>query len=91
MYPRLFIIGMVKDPVATTLETVLPDTVPKRLEATTATQAPPPTMRPPTQRLIPFSAWPAPVALMVEPKMMNIAIVVAITAVTRPHMPRVVV
>jgi len=49
LYPRRFIIGMVKEPVPTTFATDDPDTVPNRALEITATFAGPPAAQPATE------------------------------------------
>ena len=56
--PAFFIIGMVKDPVATVFPTELPETVPCSALATTAAFAVPPVKRPVKAKAISLKNFP---------------------------------
>jgi hypothetical protein len=60
--PARRIRGMVNTPVAVTLATALPETVPIRLEPTIATLAPPPREVPTRRKARSMNSWPPPIA-----------------------------
>jgi hypothetical protein len=69
--PLRFIRGMVIGPSTITLATALPDTVPNRLELTTATLPGPPAALPVMARAKSMNNWPVPLFSMNEPNRTN--------------------
>ncbi len=70
-YPTLFMRGMVKEPVVTTLATALPETVAIRALETMDAFAGPPTLWPVRERARLMKNLPAPERIRMEPKRMK--------------------
>ena len=82
--------GMVSDPVPTTLATELPDTVPIRPEDSTATFAGPPLAQPAMELARSIKNLPSPVDSKYAPKRINRKIKVEDTPKGIPKIPSVV-
>ena len=87
LYPVCFIMGMVNEPVAYTLATVEPDTVPYKAEEMTATFAGPPRAPPASHVEKSIRYAPAPVIVMTPAKMMYTYRISADMPVKKPNMP----
>ena len=70
--PERFMSGMVIGPSTSTLATALPETVPNRLELTTATLPGPPAVWPVSESAKSMNSRPMPVRSMKAPKSTNI-------------------
>ncbi len=86
-YPARFIIGIVMAPSTTTLATALPDTVPNRVEETTATLAEPPRKRPIATSARSVRNRSPPTADSARPKKTKATTMLAVTARGRPKSP----
>ena len=69
--PSLIIMGMVKEPVVTTLATAEPETVPMKPLATTEALAGPPVRWPVSATARSMKKRPAPERIRIAPKRMN--------------------